>query len=48
MLGPLGMGVLSDLTGGFAAPLYLLTGICAGLIGLIAMLWRMERRAAAA
>ena len=48
VLGPLGMGVLSDLTGGFAAPLYLLTGICAGLVGLILVLWRMERSDAAA
>lgn len=42
VLGPLSMGVLSDLSGGFAAPLYLLTGICAGLVALGLVLRWME------
>jgi cyanate permease len=36
VLGPLTIGTLSDLTGGFAAGLYLLTGIC---VALTVLLW---------
>jgi cyanate permease len=38
MLGPLTVGFVFDLTGGFLAALYLLTGVCAALLGL---LWRL-------
>jgi len=40
VLGPLSLGALSDLTGGFDAGLYLLTGLC-GLLALL--LWRLTR-----
>jgi cyanate permease len=40
VLGPLTIGSLSDLTGGFVAGLYLLTGICAALMVL---LWVLRR-----
>lgn len=43
VLGPLTVGLLSDLTGGFAAPLYLMSGICVVLALLLARLWRLER-----
>jgi cyanate permease len=46
MLGPLSFGAASDLTGGFAAGLYVLTGVCAALIVLLWLLGR-EMRAAA-
>ncbi len=45
VLGPLAIGVLYDLTGGFAAALNLLSGVCAALIGLLWVLQRTARRA---
>ena len=39
VLGPLTIGSLSDLTGGFTAGLYLLTGIC---LALMALLWALR------
>jgi MFS family permease len=38
MLGPLTVGSVFDLTGGFRAALYLLTGVCAALLGLLRLL----------
>jgi len=38
MLGPLTVGSVFDLTGGFRAALYLLTGVCAALLGLLWLL----------
>ncbi|MCP5152067.1 MAG: MFS transporter [Chromatiales bacterium] len=47
VLGPLGIGVVSDLSGGFDAALATLTGIC-GLLAVSAVaLGRMQRRGAA-
>jgi len=43
VLGPLSVGFLSDATGGFTAPLYLMTGVCLILILLLARLHRLER-----
>ena len=40
VLGPLTLGALSDLTGGFSVGLYLLTGVCCVLILLLARLNR--------
>ncbi len=42
-LGPLSVGILSDVTGGFAAALFLLTGVCAALMLLLARLWLLDR-----
>ena len=38
MLGPLTIGSVFDLTGSFRAALYLLTGVCAALLGLLWLL----------
>jgi cyanate permease len=46
MLGPLSLGAASDLTGGFAAGLYVLTGVCAALLVLLWLLGRETRAAA--
>ena len=43
VLGPLSVGALSDATGGFAAPLTLMTAVCLVLILLLARLRRLER-----
>ncbi len=43
VLGPLSVGLLSDLTGDFSAALYLLTGVCAALALLLARLRRFDR-----
>lgn len=43
VLGPLTVGFLSDATGGFAAPLYLMTGICLVLMMLLARLRRLQQ-----
>ncbi len=43
VLGPLCFGALSDATGSFAAPLYLMTGVCLVMALLLARLWRLER-----
>ena len=43
VLGPLTVGFLSDSTGGFAAPLYLMAGVCLVLMLLLARLRRLER-----
>lgn len=45
VLGPISVGVLADLTGGFAAPLYLLTGVTGFMLVMLGILWRMERGA---
>lgn len=45
VLGPLTLGSLSDLTGGFVAGLYLLTGIC---VALMALLWALRGAGGAA
>jgi cyanate permease len=42
VLGPLGVGALSDAAGGFAAPLYLMTGVCLVLALLLARLRRQQ------
>ncbi|MEE8187720.1 MAG: MFS transporter [Kiloniellales bacterium] len=42
VLGPLSVGFLSDLTGGFAAALYLMSAVCAGLVLLLVRLRRLE------
>ncbi len=44
VLGPLTFGYLSDLTGGFDTPLYVLTGDCAFLLLMLAAIWRISRR----
>lgn len=41
VLGPLTLGLVSDLSGGFVLPLALLTLVCAGLLGVLARLWRI-------
>ena len=38
VLGPLTLGITADLTGGFDAGLWLLTGLCAGLLLLLSRL----------
>lgn len=43
VLGPLSVGFLFDATGGFSAALYLLTGVCAALVLLLARLQRLDR-----
>ena len=45
VLGPLTIGVLYDFTGGFAAALNLLSGVCAVLMGLLWILQRTARPA---
>jgi cyanate permease len=40
VLGPLTIGLLSDLSGGFVLPLGMLTLVCAGLLGVVARLAR--------
>ncbi len=46
VLGPLTVGIVSDLTGGFAVALNLMSAICVVLIVLLAWLRRSEARAA--
>lgn len=46
VLGPLTIGVLSDLTGGFAVPLMAVTAVCLGLIVLIGVLRRVRGHSA--
>lgn len=43
VLGPLTVGWLSDVTGGFSAPLFLLTGVTGFMLVMLAILWRMNR-----
>lgn len=43
VLGPLTLGYVSDLTGGFSAGLYLLTGICVLNVVLLSRLYRHSR-----
>jgi len=43
VLGPLTVGFLSDATGSFTAPLYMMTGVCLVLVLLLARLRRLER-----
>lgn len=42
VLGPISIGVVSDMTGGFASTLYMLTGISAALLVLLFALWRQR------
>jgi CP family cyanate transporter-like MFS transporter len=42
VLGPLAMGYLFDATGGFSAALYMLSGVCAALMLLVARLRRLD------
>jgi cyanate permease len=42
VLGPLSVGVLHDASGGFSGALYLLTGVCSVLLGLLWLLRRAE------
>jgi len=42
VLGPLTLGALSDLTGGFSAGLFLLSGICGLLLLLLLRLARLR------
>jgi MFS family permease len=44
VLGPLAMGFITDLSGGFSAGLQMLTGVCAVLALLVVVLWRHERQ----
>ena len=46
VLGPLTVGIISDVTGGFTVALNLMSAICVGLIVLLAWLRRSEARAA--
>jgi CP family cyanate transporter-like MFS transporter len=46
VLGPLSIGFTRDLSGGFSAPLFLLTGICALMLVLLGVLRRTLRQAA--
>ena len=41
VLGPLTIGLVSDLSGGFVLPLAMLTLVCAGLLGVVARLARL-------
>lgn len=45
VLGPLAMGTIHDLTGGFASALYFLTGVCAVVALLLGRLWSISRAA---
>ena len=42
VMGPVSIGVLSDMSGGFSSALYLLTAICAALLVLLFVLWRLK------
>ena len=42
VLGPLAMGYLFDVTGGFSAALYMLSGVCAALMLLVARLRQLD------
>ena len=46
VLGPLTVGILSDVTGGFSAPLFLLTGVTGFMLIMLGLLWRMNRNPA--
>lgn len=45
VLGPLTMGMLSDFTGGFSAPLFMLTGVTGFMLCMLAVLCRVNRNA---
>jgi MFS transporter, CP family, cyanate transporter len=45
VLGPLTVGWLSDVTGGFSAPLFLLTGVTGFMLCMLIILWRVNRNA---
>lgn len=47
VLGPLTLGYVSDLTGGFTAGLHLLSALCVGLLGMLWLLRREQRTAEA-
>jgi MFS transporter, CP family, cyanate transporter len=47
VLGPLTVGMLSDFTGGFSAPLFLLTGVTGFMFVMLGLLWRINRNAIA-
>ncbi len=42
VLGPFSVGLLTYLTGGFSAALFVLSGVCALLVLLLARLWRLD------
>jgi len=44
VLGPLTIGVISDLTGGFTAALFVLSALCVALLGAIGLLARLRGR----
>ena len=46
VLGPLTVGFVSDLTGGFTIPLFMMSGICLLLVLFLERLRRIDRRAA--
>ena len=46
VLGPLSIGIVSDTSGGFAAALYMMTGICFVLLVLLGWLWFLHNRLA--
>jgi len=43
VLGPLSVGFLSDVTGGFSMPLYMMSGVCIVLCALLVPLRRYSR-----
>lgn len=46
VLGPLSIGIVSDATGGFAVPLYMLTGVSVLMLSLLGWLWLLQSRVA--
>ncbi len=42
VLGPLTLGVISDLTGGFTVALFVLSALCVALLGSIGVLTRLR------
>ena len=46
VLGPLSIGVVSDASGGFSAPLWMMSAVCMGLLALLGWLQVMSRRLA--
>jgi len=45
VLGPLSIGIVAQATDGFAAPLWMMSLVCAALIALLGWLWAIERAA---
>ncbi len=48
VMGPISIGVVSDMTGGFTSTLYMLTGVSAALLVLLFALWRQRQKTEAA